>query len=226
MTTVFKDLQGVEIKQGDVVVIPVDRHSVGLGIAKSLGWSKTYNKYNGIKFSINFKSTYNTTRTVAASSKDIIPVFVVEPKDTSAYQEKIDLCKSERWETQPNRQADGTKVLTFLTYSLNPVKYWIRAERERQANIKSYNNNPGQRNYYGYRKPKDSPESLQISSDTSKGTLVFKFTVTASNSIDYTIALNSQPIDLVGVISTFNLPPAGVFTRVSKIVEEMKTALI
>jgi len=225
MTTVFKDLQGTEIKQGDIVIFPIDRYNVCFAIAKSLAWSKTYDKYNGIKFLINPKSTYISTKTATADSKNVISVVIFEPKDPAPYQEKVNLCKEERWETQPNRQADGTKVLAFLTYSLNSAKYWVRAERERQANLKSHNRNQ-RPNYYGYRQPKLSPDILKLSSETSKGVLVLHFSVTANNLIDYTISINNQAVDLVGLISTFNLPPAGVFTRISKITEEMKTALI
>ncbi len=226
----YVDIFDKELKQGDIVVLPTSRDTLSYGVVKSLFWSPTYNKYQGIKVEFHER---NSTKTKSyhggplTDKNNIVRALVIHTPDiiSQSLQDLVEKCKGERWETKPMGRADGTNILSSLTSHISSAKSWFRAEADRLnriANPNSYNN----RSSYGYyNQPAQLPKAMSFHFDTNGSRINFCFRKNEHNEIVYDIQSKDKYITLVELCRDYNVPPPDVVKRIDKIIAAMKGEL-
>lgn len=218
------DIFGEKVNQGDIIIFSEGRHSLTTGVVKSLFWSSTYNKYTGICIarSASGEKLYTTSLPDKHFCK-------VNPADTSKYDKIIMLCKASNWETQPNRQAPGTKILTSLTRLFRETKNrWVVQEQQRQRNLDEFKRTGQVKDKWGYRsynRPKEQPSDVIDRIGIDNDIILITFRPTLSKEVEVQIKINQTVVTIPEFISKYNLPPNGVFERINKIISLMKETL-
>lgn len=215
----YVDFFGRPIKQGDVVLLGV-KDSFIRGVALSLSWSKTYNKYCGVRIArLKGKQGFNYTTASCYNGNKVSSLVVVNDleKAKEGLDELIDSCMAAPWEGNiPGKAADGTIILAGLSRGISYTKNWVDREQRRRDNLKS--KQKFSNSYYGY---EASPTHNIVSMNTSSGELRFTFKPLQNGRPLIEIKLANSSITYDEVFSTFNVSSEAVDKRINTIIEMM-----
>lgn len=201
----YLDVVGNEIMQGQIVAVASAKYETKIGVAKCLGWSSTYNKYNGIFVSTSVSGnklcgfTVNKTHsTNVVDVRTVDGIFIIQTpslETLNKFQHIIDRCIGVPWDREAVKpKADGSKIFHLLT------------------SMKSY--------YSGYGSNYGEKHGRV---ETTLGTVFVGVKKYSNADIRVWFSFSSnREITLEYLVSEFNLDPNGLTKRI----EELKGSMI
>lgn len=203
------DVIGNEIKQGQILAYASGKYRTKIGVAKSLGWSSTYNRYVGMYVATGMYDnrlhgcTVNITEYTNTPDVYKIPgIFVVSNPSVellSEWQPIIDRCVGVAWSREAVKpKADGSKIFHLLT------------------SMKSH--------YSGYSPswPKNGSHQKNGYVETTNGQLHVQVVNYSNSDIRVEFTLDKTPLKLEALVLQFNVDPNGLLKRIEALKESMK----
>ncbi len=205
----YLDAAGTEILQGQIVIAATGKYETKIGVTKCLGWSTTYNQYNGVfvatSVSVNKLCGFTVNKTSHSSLPDteVVKGIIVVPTPSiellNQWQPIIDRCVGVAWSREAVKpKADGSKIFHLLT---------------------------SMKSYYG----KDVKNG-DVRTTQGYLRIAFKKIVTKSFlsgfspvfDIQTQFLLDNVEINIQDLVLKFNLDPNGLLKRINALKESMK----
>ncbi len=204
----YLDAAGTEILQGQIVIAATGKYETKIGVTKCLGWSTTYNQYNGVfvatSVSVNKLCGFTVNKTNHSSLPDtevvkgIIVISTPSIELLNQWQPIIDRCVGVAWSREAVKpKADGSKIFHLLT------------------SMKSY--------YSGYGWSSSNhrqQKSGQV--ETTNGLLHVEVVKYSNSDVRVEFMLDKTPLKLEGLVLQFNVDPNGLLKRIEALKESMK----